>query len=872
MFLSYRLSHLPSSGFGFILLLLAIVLVIVNIYHAKRQVDAVNNRQQTKCHPLQNFHENYTRNLSDKKTKFLSIPLNFFMGLLIGVNLVIWQAFFAPVIDVKAFDQKGWFSGQVVSLPQLQKTAHYTKVSFIYELRSKQQNFDSPLQEWNWRAPKLKLNWYLSESDLSEIGTLPKNGEIWRFYGKLKSNHASLNPGVRDYETWLFQQHLLGKLNVSGLQEMPSGLNAVKVASVPAYSLQQLRSYLAGYLDELYVNSAFAPVYRALLIGDKSRITQSQWELFQTTGTIHLMAISGLHMSIMAAIGFAFAQLLWRLFVYRQMRMTLPLFSALTALLFATLYLLISGAAIPTQRAWIMVATLIVFFMLRRTFQPFAALAMAACLIVFWDSRAVLSSGFWLSFAAVALIFSGLQLAKTMSKRGKLLFIQLLLSIGLLPLIAWHYYEVPVYGVLANLIAVPFMTIIGLPLLLVTMLTGWISEGFATLLISVSDWLWDYLWHYLLWLAQLPLTEYPVVQFSIIWLAVIYLDLGCLFWFAHRQASGVESNTLKSWRFILFLAFYILTVFIGINVFKPAKLNVLDKPGQAMITVMDVGQGQAIVIQTQRHAAIYDAGAKWGATTDAAKIVLLPYLKSQGITKIDLLMISHSDSDHSGGAESLLQELNINQQVSGQPDKLNRMLNRIPGSVTGNSEDKTGNVHFQACHAGQNWLFDGVRFEVLSPNLQNHDDYGDDNDWSCVLQISSGQTKALIMGDLGAREERKLIARNGNENQTLQSELLIAGHHGSRFSTSTAWLQAIQADKVVFSSGYMNRFGFPNAEVLQRIEQTDPNTRWWNTACSGALSFKLDADGVKLINEARKSQLKWYHHRCLPSQQGVFYQ
>lgn len=607
-----------------------------------------------------------------------------------------------------------------------------------------------------------------------------------------------------------------------------------------------------------------------MLIGDKSQIASEQWSLFQKTGTIHLMAISGLHMSIMALLGFWFFKALWWLGLYRLQVITLPTLAASGAVLFATLYLFISGGSIPTQRAWIMVVTILAFLLIRRSFQPWSALSMAAFLIIAWDSKAVLSTGFWLSFYAVILIFISLQIFKDKPKWQQLIAMQITLSIGLMPLIMWNFYEIPVYGLLANLVAVPFVTFIGLPALLIGTVVGFVSLPLGQKFFIAVDWRWQQLWDYLYWLINLPDIPLPTIGHSILWLLAILL---LMFVFYRVFTIFQKQRRLSPWAFQLGLLLFIVVVFV--YPYNPNRAINTQEGSKAWLTVLDVGQGQAIVIETQNHVVVYDAGAKWGNKIDAAQVALLPYLKSQGWQKIDLLVISHSDMDHAGGTESVVKSLTVKQAISGQPDKLNQQLQRSWTSDA-NVKVKSHEIKpFTACYAGQKWQFDGVTFEMLSPFKNKFKKtLSSDNDRSCVLKVSNQSAAFLLTGDLSNKGEKVLLKAYANQPQKLQADLLVAGHHGSKSSSSEPWLKAVNPSKVVFSSGYRNRYKFPNKEVISRIEAINAKQRvkWWNTACSGGVSFELSDLGVDLRYETRKSQRKWYHHSCFQSQQGTYFQ
>ena len=487
-----------------------------------------------------------------------------------------------------------------------------------------------------------------------------------------------------------------------------------------------------------------------------------------------------------------------------------------------------------------MVLAVLLFLVLRRTFQPWSALALAALLVVVWDSRAVLSLGFWLSFLAVALIFSVLQQprVKRAPKWIKLVWIQLILTVGLAPYLIWAFHTLPSYSFVSNLFAVPFVSLLGLPLLFLVSVLSMLSVDLAQWFMPMVDQLWQGAWLALEWIANLNFSSIAFGTLNGWGLIAIYIGL-----FSLLLATSKRQIILSSALVLAVVSFDYLN--------KPTLQN-----QQASVNLLDVGQGQAVVIQTQHHVLVYDTGAKWGDKMDGAKLAILPFLRAQNRSQIDYLMVSHSDIDHAGGLSRLLQSLPVKQVSSGQPEVLNTQLAALNPSI-------------QACYAGESWRWDGVLFEVLSPGLPTFDErFKTDNDRSCVLKVTAGKQSVLIPGDLSAKAEQTLIAHYGAQ---LQSTILIAGHHGSRYSSSEAWLQAVNPLVVLFTAGYQNRYGFPNTDTLNRLNDSQ---RWFNTACSGGIGYRLgvdEFDGLP-VYQARKHQQKWYHHRCLLSEKGIAYQ
>ncbi len=825
----------------------------------------------------------FLKGLSQKNKGFqqrVHTVLNILFGFIIGLSWAFWQSFFMPVIPENILNQPVWISGQIIESSS--QPSYAQKTRFTYKIQVDHIHLDSkgdasfaskvplPVDDTinekiyqAWSKPIVSINWYVSEAQRLAFEPLPKLGEVWRMRVKLKANHYSLNPGGLDYETWLFQQHIAAKGYVknntqngrdSAEKSQDSILQRLKEPSVLGFYQWQTR--VSARLKQVFSESEFSHFYQALTLGDKSAVSTEDWSLLQNTGTIHLLAISGLHMGIVATLGYLVFKALWWLGVYRIERINLPSFAAWGALLFATLYLTLSGFSIPTQRAWLMVVAVLCFVLIRRAFQPWSALGFAALLIVVWDSRSVLSLGFWLSFIAVALIFAALPYLRTRPKWQQLLWLQGLLTLGLAPFLIWAFHSLPLYSFIANLIAVPFISFIGLPLLFLSSLIGMISIEWGQFMIQWLDELWGLFWQYLQWIGSLPQSTVGFTGTSLAWLLSMYA-----FIFAVLILKSTRHKTIA-------FAGLLLTI---MSLGMPA--NNRPQSGQAWLTVLDVGQGQAVVVETKSSVLVYDTGPKMGSRMDGAKLAVLPYLKSQGWSKVDTLVISHSDSDHAGGTLSLVQNLPVKEAFSGQSEIMNHRLQGKPDKLH-NKESKSRPL-FSLCQAGQSWQVDGVLFEMLSPDVAEiGQTLNSDNDLSCVIKITASQQSVLMTGDLSQKGEAVLIKQFSKNPQKLKSDLLIAGHHGSKSSTSQAWLNQVAPNKVVFSAGYLNRYHFPNKDVLERIENKNQSRpiHWWNTACSGALQFEVTKSGINLREEARKSQRKWYHHACLNSQQGHLFQ
>lgn len=752
---------------------------------------------------------------------FTQVIIQVFSGILVAFLCLFLEQSVKPELPDQAYYHPVEVTGKIVGLTHTGKSLyHQPKVSFYLKVDSLKPVDDSSRNTPAWQLfkPRIKLSWYRYRS-------LPKPGETWRFHVKLKRNHASLNPGGFDYETYLFERHIAA----TGYVLNRSTPSATKLASG---SWPSIRSKLAAHLNPIFSGRDFDGIYRALIYGDKSHLTTQQWALLQKTGTIHLMAISGLHIGILSTIGFFLFGLIWRMGVrytdwHRLHRTPKMQFASLGAILFATGYAAMAGFAIPTERAWLMVVIAWGLVFIRRRFQPMNALALAALLIALLDPRSVLSQGFWLSFIAVGLIFWVISTPRFSEWPAwkQLLVIQFWITLGMMPVLAWMYQQVSMVSFLTNLLVVPTVSLLALPWLMLTVLMSWLPFGSGIIgwMMSVNDAIWRIIWWLLQHLSTLPGHQGVFwLTGSIAWWQVVigYLVLA---WVLSRQ-----------WRF--FAKFSISAILILVFLGWPRESLLPEKSFR--MTVLDVGQGQAIVLETRHHTIVYDTGPRWGTRLDGAKIAVLPYLRHQQIEKVDLLMVSHSDIDHAGGTASLLRSVPVTEAVSGQPDKVNHFLKR---------------PRFTLCSSDQQWRFDGVTFEVLSPG---HRQAPSDNDASCVLRISTGRQAVMITGDASKRVEKRLLTTD----RRLDSSILVAGHHGSNTANSQRWLDHVAPDMVVFSAGYHNRYGFPKEVVLQRVNKV--KAKWLNTACRGAIQFKIMSKGWKIENQERLRRQTWYYSSC----------
>ncbi|HHH38222.1 MAG TPA: DNA internalization-related competence protein ComEC/Rec2, partial [Sedimenticola sp.] len=531
----------------------------------------------------------------------------------------------------------------------------------------------------------------------------------------------------------------------------------------------------------------------ALVIGDRSALPPEAWARFRRTGTSHLIAISGLHVAIVAGLAALIGGWLWRRCEPCMLRLPAPLAGAFAALTAGFLYAALAGFSIPTQRALLMLTVALGAVFARREPQPARVLAAALTVVLVADSTAILSPGFWLSFAAVGVI--AMSLWGRVGRPGALggwAGVQWAVSIGLLPLLLLWQGEVPLLAPLVNLLLVPLFSLLLIPLALAGAITGLVFSPLGVPLLHLAGIGLERVQWLLAQVPDLPLRPLsPVTQLPpALWLSA---TAGVLLLLAPRGLPGRKAGILL-----------LLPLLLQVPV-RPA-------PGSIWLYLLDVGQGQSAVLRTRNHTLIYDAGPRFSAHFDAGSAVLVPFLKAQGVTRAERVILSNGDLDHMGGFHSLQQSLPVGVVMSGEPARVG-----ISGVIP--------------CRAGMAWQWDGVHFRILHPP-SGADWRG--NDASCVLQVEAGGVQLLLTGDIEAPAERALMA---SAPERLHSRLLLVPHHGSGSSSTSAFVAATAPEYALISAGYRNRYHFPKPSVVARWRRQ--GARVLNTASSGALLFRI---------------------------------
>ena len=644
---------------------------------------------------------------------------------------------------------------------------------------------------------RVRLNWYGQPPPL-----VP--GEPWRLKVRLKRPHGFLNPGGFDYEAWLFRH----RIRATGYVRKDA-LNR-RLGPPRGEGLQRWRKGIRYRLAAVLPTPAGAMV-RALVMGDRSAITPAQWEVMRRTGTTHLMAISGLHIGLVAGLAFFLGQRLWRFSGRGMLWLPAPGAGAVLALLAAVGYAGLAGFSVPTQRALIMVAVVMLALLLGRPVQPSRTLALALLLVLILDPLAVLAAGFWLSFGAVAIIFYGLA-----GRTGRIprwrqaLRVQWWISLGLFPLLVLFFQQASLVAPPANLVAVPLVGLLVVPLALTGTLLLGLVPPLGTALLALSSGILESVFRGLTWLGDAPLGQLHLAAISPG--AVVLAGLGVVLLMLPRGLPG-------RWP--------------GLILFLPLLLGEAPRPnsGQAWFTLLDVGQGLAAVVQTRHHTLVFDTGPRFGPNFDAGRAVVVPFLRQAGVRQVDTLIVSHGDRDHIGGVESLLAAMPARRILSSVPDKLRQ-------------------YDVARCREGQRWDWDGVRFRILHPAGNGGRRR---NDASCVLQVTAGPDVLLLTGDIEKPAERDLLRRMPD---ALRATVLVAPHHGSNTSSTAEFIRAVAPRQVLFPVGYRNRYRFPAARVTARYDAA--GIQRFDTAKGGAIALQL-GEGDRTVRLQRRTARRYWH-------------
>ncbi len=674
-------------------------------------------------------------------------------------------------------------------------------------------------------------------------------GERWGMTVRLKAPHGNSNPHGFDYELWLWEQGLQA---TGYVRAGPHDAPPIKLSSSWSHPVERARQSVREAIYERVDSRQLAGVLAALVVGDQNAIERADWDVFRTTGVAHLMSISGLHITMFAWLASLLLSSLWRRSAKLTPRFCLALpassAGALGGLFLAALYALFSGWGVPAQRTIWMLATVVLLRQSGKQWPWLQTWLLAMAVVVALDPWALMQAGFWLSFVAVGVLFatdsgaygarqeraegrfhldnsvvaiersegpprassapSGGSAVRAAASVGAMFREQWVVTLALTPLSLLLFNQVSLVGLLANAVAIPWVTLLVTPLAMLGVL--WPP------LWDVAAWAVGLLVGYLQWLASWPLAS----------LSVAAAPLWC-------AATGVLGGGLLALRLPWHWRALGLPLLLPVLLWQAVRLP----PGQFELLAADVGQGNAVLVRTASHALLYDAGPQFSRESDAGSRVLVPLLRALG-EKVDMLVLSHRDSDHIGGAPAVL---------AMQPQA--GLLSSIEDSHELQALRKA-----TRCVAGQRWEWDAVTFEVLHPAAADYEMKNKSNAMSCVLRVSNGSQTALLVGDLESPQEFRLVADTNPAR--LKADFLLMPHHGSKTSSSAPFLDAVQPKLALAQAGYRNRFGHPVESVLARYRER--GIRLIKSPQCGAATWQSLKPGN--VTCQRQEGLRYWHH------------
>ncbi|WP_343818283.1 DNA internalization-related competence protein ComEC/Rec2 [Colwellia asteriadis] len=700
-------------------------------------------------------------------------------------------------------------------------------------------------------------------------------GQVIELTVKLKPAHGLANLGGFNYQMWLKSQNIAATGYVTAPKKIVSQTYNTNPAAYQLSGNASFRQQLFTQYKSLLPEHQLSPLLLALGFGERSELTPEHWQLLQATGTGHLIAISGLHIGLVASSGFFMVMFIIRIlpqrallslgansigFQQRNSRYLAVGFSVLLAFFYGYL----AGFSLPTQRALVM---LLLYWLSRLCFIKLSLIRwvlMTLFVLVMISPFSLFTASFWLSVYAVVIIFFTLWRFRYYLQGGHsfirfvkgLVVIQLSLTLLILPVAAVFFQKVSTVALFANLLAVPWMSLFTIPLTLLSVVVMLIESFFAVFfvepvsyqfskgLISLSTDSLAFLWQ---WLSYLADVNYSTINVSLTEQILIILCGGLALWFMFFSRTGSRPRLFIYATLLVSVVCYRFLFTPLLNKAEAAQHN--QQPWQ--VIMFDVGQGLSLLLQRNQHAILYDTGAAYPSGFNMSEAVILPYLQYANISVLDKVILSHSDNDHAGGLLSLSQGVAIKQLVTndaGIAEQFNDAKNNHTQAVV---REPTTVKKIASCHQGSSFSWQGLRFDILSPLASIHNTK-QSNDNSCVILISDGRVRVLLTGDISNKVEKQLL----QQYPKLNTQILVAPHHGSKTSSSQSFLQQLSPEISLVSAGFLNRWHMPVNEVVERYQ--DINSPLLNTAISGQIIVTIYKDDITVQSYREHLRPFWF--------------
>ena len=673
----------------------------------------------------------------------------------------------------------------------------------------------------DFHAEEFKGKLRLTTRDLQDEN-FPDFSCRYRLRVKLKQPRGLLNFNQYDYQAWLLQ----AGYRATGYIQAVETCEAFQ-----ADIFLRLREAVDQAIKNAKLSDYAGSTLSALLIGNYADIDSMQWRVLRDSGTIHLLSVSGLHIVLVVVLFHFLFKRLVCLMVFPLRYWPADLWASVFALAFAVFYALMTGFSVATQRSLIMVTVAVLQRIVYGKFQLKFIFLMSLVLVVIANPLSMLSVCFWFTFVATAVLLLASHTVSPLRSSWLHRYVaepfrlHLIMFVVMLPVLLYVYGKVSLLSLPMNIIAVPWVSFVSLPCGFAALALMPVSAAFSNKLLQLSAWSLDVYWTAMQWVVE-SFSEWQW-QLGGVSLTVLLLLMACV-------GSLCFFSFQLHWR--------IFCLLLCVPLLFSSSIDLPEKTVE--VQVLDVGQGLAVVVRTATHFMVFDAGDKHSERFDAGRDIVATALRNMRARRINMLVISHAHSDHAGGRLGLLDEIAALQKWSGSSEQL------------GNDEG------YLPCSGGMHWRWDGVDFRVLYPINKNENIANDENNNSCVIQIDAGGKRLLLTGDIEKQAEQQLL----NANMDLQANVLVSPHHGSKTSSSSSFLSAVNAETVIVSSGYKNRFHHPAKIVQERYQNF--GMAMLNTAEVGAVKIRLTDMGIDIEKTLCAQRFFWrearYNAHCSP--------